>query len=520
MSQATLESYLSAPTLWQLVWRRAGATPDRAMLIEADGRTLSFAAFAREAERMAAGLLAQGVGPGTVVTWQLPTCIDALLLSTALARLGAVQNPVIHLYGRKEVTAILAQNGSAFFVVPAAPCAGRDYVEQATGVCATLPAPPRLIALDAGLALDDTSALPAPPAADGVARWVYYTSGTTAAPKGALHSDATLMAAGSVYGAALGVGPADVGTIVFPVAHVGGAMNLVMLLMSGMSAVLLPRFQMDEVLPAFRAHGVTLSSGSTAHYQAFLAAQREHPEAPLLPSLRILSGGGAAKPAELYHQARRELGCTIAHSYGMTEAPMICGGSVRHSDEQLAHSDGAPVTGMRVRIVGRDGGPAAAGESGEIRIKGDTVCLGYTDPELTRAAFDEDGYFRTGDLGVLRADGHIALTGRIKDVIIRKGENISAREIEEILCQHPKVGAVAVIGLPDQARGERVCAVVETRDPDDPLRFDEMVAFFEAAGTMRQKIPEQLELIASLPRNETFNKILKFKLRERYAAPA
>lgn len=518
MTQATMPAYLEAPTLWQLVRRRAIATPNATMLIDADGRTLSFAAYARQAERMAAGLLARGVLPGSVVTWQLPTGIDALLLSTALARLGAVQNPVIHLYGRKEVSAILAQNGSAFFIVPGEFSGQADAVEQASALCATLPAPPRLIVLDTGLALDDTSALPPPPTADGVARWVYYTSGTTAAPKGALHSDATLMAAGHVYGAALGVTANDVGTIVFPVAHVGGAMNLVMLLMSGMSALLLPRFHMDQVLAAFRRHGVTLSSGSTAHYQAFLAAQREQPDTPLLPALRILSGGGASKPAELYFEARREMRCMIAHSYGMTEAPMICGASVRHSDDQLAHSDGAPVPGMLIRIVGLDGQPVAPGDSGEIRIKGPTVCLGYTDQALTRDGFDEEGYFRTGDLGLLRPDGHIALTGRIKDVIIRKGENISAREIEEILYGHPKVAAVAVIGLPDRARGERVCAVVELHDPDQPLLFDEMVAFFEAAGAMRQKIPEQLEIMPALPRNETFNKVLKFKLRERYAS--
>jgi acyl-CoA synthetase (AMP-forming)/AMP-acid ligase II len=231
----------------------------------------------------------------------------------------------------------------------------------------------------------------------------------------------------------------------------------------------------------------------------------------------VLSGGGAPKPPELYFEAQRELRCTIAHSYGMTEAPMIAGASPRHTDEQLANSDGTPVAGMEIRIVRTDGMLADAGESGEIRIKGPTVCNGYTDPALTAEAFDADGFFRTGDIGMRRADGHIALTGRLKDVIIRKGENISAREIEDILYEHPKVSAVAVIGLPDRERGERVCAVIEVRDPAAPLAFDEMVAFFEAAGAMRQKIPEQLEVVDRLPRNETFNKVLKFKLRDMFA---
>jgi non-ribosomal peptide synthetase component E (peptide arylation enzyme) len=145
------------------------------------------------------------------------------------------------------------------------------------------------------------------------------------------------------------------------------------------------------------------------------------------------------------------------------------------------------------------------------------VCRGYTDPAMTAEAFDEDGYFRTGDVGHLRDDGHLVLTGRLKDIIIRKGENISAKEIEDLLYEHPKVGDVAVIGLADRARGERVCAVVQTAPGAEPLTFDEMVAHLSSAGLMAQKVPEQLELVDALPRNETLNKILKYKLREEYA---
>lgn len=508
---------LEAPTLWGLVQSRANITPDAPMLIEADGKVWNFAEFAREVERTAAGLLALGIGPRTEVTWQLPTRATTVFLSVALARLGALQNPIIHLFGRKEVSAILKQNRSTFYIVSAPEAGERDYIELAQTACASLASPPTVIAFDANIAKDEVSRLPAPPAADGVPRWIYYTSGTTAEPKGALHTDATLIAAGRAYADALGVGPEDVGTIAFPYAHVGGLMNIAMLLATGMSAVLLPTFSIDEAAAVFRRHGVTISSGSTAHYLAFLAAQRKQPDVPLIPTLKVLSGGGAPKPPELYFEAKRELRCTIAHSYGMTEAPMIAGASPRHTGEQLAYSDGTPVAGMEIRIVRTDGTLAGAGESGEIRVKGPTVCNGYTDPALTGEAFDADGFFRTGDLGMRRSDGHIALTGRLKDVIIRKGENISAREIEDILYEHPKVGAVAVIGLPDRERGERVCAVVEPCDPNAPLTFDEMVAFFEAADTMRQKIPEQLEIMERMPRNETFNKVLKFKLRELFA---
>jgi len=201
----------------------------------------------------------------------------------------------------------------------------------------------------------------------------------------------------------------------------------------------------------------------------------------------------------------------------MTECPMICEGSPHDTDEQLAHTVGKPVVGLQMRIVKDDGTVAAPDEDGEVRLKGPMVFAGYTDADATASAFDVDGWFRTGDLGHLRPDGHVVLTGRLKDVIIRKGENISAKEIEDVLYAHPKVGDVAVIGLPDEERGERVCAVVERADGEAELTFDEMVEALTAAQLMRQKIPEQLEVVDRLPRNETLHKVLKFKLRETYA---
>jgi acyl-CoA synthetase (AMP-forming)/AMP-acid ligase II len=241
----------------------------------------------------------------------------------------------------------------------------------------------------------------------------------------------------------------------------------------------------------------------------------------MIPTLRKMSGGGAAMPPEIYEEVKRELGVKICHGYGMTECPMICEGSPHDDDEQLANTVGKPVAGLELRIVKEDGSVGGPGEDGEVRVKGPMVFGGYTDPAATAEAFDDDGWFRTGDLGHVRPDGHVVLTGRLKDVIIRKGENISAAEVEHLLYAHPKVGDVAVIGLPDRERGERVCAVVERMpdaSPDDDLTFDEMVAALTDAQLMRQKIPEQLEVVDALPRNETLRKVLKYKLREEYAA--
>jgi acyl-CoA synthetase (AMP-forming)/AMP-acid ligase II len=355
-------------------------------------------------------------------------------------------------------------------------------------------------------------------AEDAPIRWIYYTSGSTADPKGVQHTDQTLIAGGWGLAQALAMNPDDVGSIAFPFAHIAGPDYLVTMLSLGFPAVLVEAFSAPDVLPLFRRHGATMVGGSTAFYVAYLAEQRKTPEEPILPTLRLMSGGGAAKPPEVHYEVRDEIGGRgVVHGYGMTEVPMISNGSPTDTDEQLANTDGKPVEGADVRIVTLDGRHAAADEEGEIRVRGPMVFHGYTDPALTAEAFDADGYFRTGDLGKLRADGHLTLTGRLKDVIVRKGENISAKEIEDLLYTHPKVVEVAVIGLPDPARGERVCAVVQLSEGVDRLELSEVVDFCRQAGLMTQKIPEQLEIRLNWPRAGT-GKIVKKTLRDEYSA--
>ncbi|HUD18591.1 MAG TPA: AMP-binding protein, partial [Acidimicrobiales bacterium] len=308
-----------------------------------------------------------------------------------------------------------------------------------------------------------------------------------------------------------------VGSIAFPFAHIAGPDYLVTMLAFGFPAILVEAFSAPDVLPLFRRHGATMVGGSTAFYVAYLAEQRKVPDQPILPTIRLMSGGGAAKPPEVHYEVRDEIGGRgVVHGYGMTEVPMISNGSPIDSDEQLAQTDGKPVEGADVRVVTLDGRVAGPDEEGEVRVRGPMVFHGYTDATLTAEAFDADGYFRTGDLGKLRADGHLALTGRLKDVIVRKGENISAKEIEDLLYTHPKVVEVAVIGLPDATRGERVCAVVQLADGADGLELVDIVDFCRQAGLMTQKIPEQLEVRDEWPRAGT-GKIVKKSLRDEYA---
>jgi len=515
------QAITGARTMWELVERRAEASPDHPMLIDAAGRTLTFGDFRDRAASVAAGFQARGVGPGDVVSWQLPTGIDAVLLSTALSRLGAVQNPIIHLYREREVGYALRDTGAQLFAVPGV-WRGTDYVALARRAMRGMEEPPELLVVDEGLPEGDPASLPHPPAApspgDAPVRWIYYTSGSTADPKGVLHTDQTLIAGGNGLATALDMSPDDVGSIAFPFAHIAGPDYLVTMLRVGFPAVLVETFSVPDVLPLFRRHHVTMVGGSTAFYVAYLSEQRARPDEPILPTLRLMSGGGAAKPPEIHFEVRDEIGGRgVVHGYGMTEVPMIANGSPHDTDEQLSATDGRPVEGAEVRIVRSDGSQASPGEEGEIRVRGPMVCRGYTDPALTADAFDDEGYFRTGDLGRLRPDGHLVVTGRLKDIIVRKGENISATEVEAVLYTHPGVAEVAVIGLPDADRGERVCAVVQIADGAEPITLSELVSFCRRAGLMNQKIPEQLEVRSEWPRAGT-GKIVKKALREEYAA--
>ncbi|MFD9439380.1 class I adenylate-forming enzyme family protein [Streptomyces sp. NPDC060006] len=499
MPTDTAHSLGASRTFWELVERRAALTPDRPVLLQ-DDRTLTFGELRSGAERTAAGLHDRGVRPGSVVAWQLPTRIETVVLAMALARLGAVQSPVIPFYRDREVAFAVRESGAAHFAVP-----GRWRGFDHTAMAERVGARGVFEAYDS-LPEGDPAVLPPPPASGTDVRWIYWTSGTTSDPKGVLHTDRSLIAGGSCLAHALHLRADDVGSIAFPFAHIGGPDYLVMLLLYGFPAVLFEKFALPESLEGFRKHGVTVAGGSTAFYSMFLAEQRKQPGTKLVPTLRLLAGGGAPKPPEIHHAVVREMGVRLTHGYGMTEVPMITMGSPDDSEENLATTEGRPPEGMEIRIV-----------EGEVRLRGEAVCRGYLDPAQTAEAFDDDGFLITGDLGRLTGSGHLVLTGRLKDVIIRKGENISAKEIEDLLHRHPAVGDVAVIGLPDAERGERVCAVVEQTAGVPAPTLEDLSSYLRAEGLSVHKLPEQLEVVEALPRNETLRKVLKYRLRERYS---
>jgi acyl-CoA synthetase (AMP-forming)/AMP-acid ligase II len=514
---------IEAGGLWDLVCKRAAQTPDSLFAVDEDDRRLSFAEYRDAALRAAAGLSELGVEADTPVSWMLPTWLESMVLVAALSRLGAVQNPILPIYRHREVGFITHQFETDLLIV-AGEWRGFDYEEMAREIASEQEGLEALV-VDRRLPEGDPALLGPPPepasAADAPIRWLFYTSGTTADPKGALHTDHTLMAFSRGMVDVLELTPDDRVALVFPFTHVGGIGWLYCGLLAGCGHIVVQQFDPKTSLEVLDRHGVTQATAGTAFHQVYLEAQRvrkKRKKARLFKGVRAFPGGGAPKPSQLHYDIKEAFGgAGIVSGYGLTECPTLAMNSVHDSDDKLAATEGrASPSEMRIKVVTLDGKLAGPGEEGEIRALGPQLCRGYLDDSLDAAAFDEEGYFRTGDLGHLDADGYVVITSRLKDVIIRKGENISAKEVEDHLYRHPKVADVAVIGLPDENQGERCCAVVVSADADDPLTFEEMSDFLRTRDLMVQKIPEQLEPVAELPRNPT-GKVLKHELRARYA---
>jgi acyl-CoA synthetase (AMP-forming)/AMP-acid ligase II len=506
----------AAQTIARLLADRAEVTPVARMVVDEKSNHRTFGHIAFESERVAAGLLACGVRPGDVVSWQLPNGIETVTLTLALARLGVVQNPLVMMLREREIGFICRQARSRWLLVPRA-FRGTDHLAMADSVARSVPGL-RVLLIDGPLPSGDPLTLPAPPEDGAVVRWIFYTSGTTSDPKGARHTDAGLLAASATFCDHLSIGPSDVATALLPLAHVGGILYILSSLRAGCSLVTSAVFDPLATPELLAAHGVTLLGNGLPFLKAYLAlARRAGSPAPLFPAARVALCGGSPRPAPLHDEVRRSLGVPVVSGYGMTECPYITWGRLNDSDHDRATSEGCAGPGGSVIVVRADGMLAADGEPGELRVKGPQLMAGYVDPALDAAAFDESGYFRTGDLGFVDARGYVTVTGRLKDVIIRKMENISAREVEELLITHDGVADVAVIGLPDAETGERACAVIVPASPAHPPTLAELCGHLRDLGLSTRKLPEQLELAGALPRN-AMGKVVKRELVARFLA--
>jgi acyl-CoA synthetase (AMP-forming)/AMP-acid ligase II len=508
--------------VWDLIARRATDSADGVMAVDERRRSLTFAQYRQRCERVAAGFQALGVTAETRVSWQLPTCLDALVLFGALARLQTVQIPIVPLYRDREMSFVLQQTESRFVVLPGV-WRGYDYAAMARRVAGRLTGPVTTVISDDGLPEADPASLasaPLPSTQQGQdpVRWIYYTSGSTSDPKGVLHSDGTLGSVAAILVERLRMREGDRIAMVFPFAHIGGSNLLLSALMVGCRCICVEYFDPLTTVDFLAEEGVTLAGAGTVFHSAYLAAQRRTPDRPIFPSVRAFPGGGAPKPAHLHHEVKAELGgAGIVSALGLTECQIVSMCDMDDPDDKLATTEGRPAPGARVKVVTPDERVCGPNEEGELRLIAPQMFHGYVDGSLNGDAFDSDGYFRTGDLGFFDDDGYVHVVGRLKDVINRKGENISAKEIEDELYHHPGIREVAVIGLPDPVSGERCCAVVVPSDPGQHFDIAEMQDFLDSRGLMRQKWPEQLEFVSDLPRAPA-GKVLKQELKKRFAA--
>lgn len=450
-SSATFARALDAAT---------SAHPDKPALVDGN-RRLTYRDLHALVERTAGALAAAGAGPGDVITSRLANGVEAVVVCFAACRLGAVHNPVVTSHGDHELRTITLDARSALLV---------DGPEHEI-----FHQPPRR---------------PVPPdaTAPDERRFLLYTSGSTARPKGVLHSDSTLLAECAAQAAFHRLGGAEVFIVPSSVAHVSGLNYGVLLpVVLGATAVLMARWDPGEFLALVEAERATFCGGAPA----FLQGAADHPDVARrdLSSLRVFPVGGADVPPDLVRRATRRLGIRTGRGYGSTEFPSITSTAGPDTPDELrATTDGRPIGTNQVRI--RDD---------EIEARGPELFCGYTDPTLDSEAFTADGWFRTGDLGMIDTAGYLTVTGRRKDIIIRLGEKISAREVEQLLGEHPEVREVAVVALPDARTGERACACVVPVDPSSPPPLAELARFLETRGVSRRKHPEQLVILDALP---------------------
>jgi cyclohexanecarboxylate-CoA ligase len=505
---------------------RARRTPERVFMIEGrrdGGRSWTYGELAAHADAMARALVRLGIGAGDVVAWQLPNWFEAAALAAAVDRTGAVSNPIIGIYREREVTFACRQARARALVVPGV-VRGVDHREIAGAARREAPDLEHVLTVRAapgeGMraleSLLETPTVPLRPRPGGPhdVSMLFYTSGTTADPKGVLHSASTLGAIVRFHAELHRPSPEDRSLLQFPLTHVGGIVMFVMLpIAHGSSVVFMEEFDPALAVDLVERYQVTSAGGPPAILQAMFAAPNFAPEK--VRTIRTSGSGAADVSPELMRETARRFGGALVHrSYGLTECPMFTSGGAGDPEEKRYGTDGRPVPGCIARLVDDAGHAVGPNVEGEVEAYGPQLCVGYVDPALN-AAFTADGFLRTGDVGVLDEDGYLRITGRRKDIIIRKGENLSAKGIEDELAAHPGVADVAVIGVPDPASGERVCACVVLRPGADALTLPEIRTFMAARGVMRQKIPERVEILPELPRNAT-GKVRKDALRARF----
>ncbi|MGV9797722.1 AMP-binding protein [Mycobacterium sp. NPDC003449] len=507
------EGWWTPETLGQVLADGLAASPDAEFHVHSAARPYAgtFRDVELTARRLAAGLRERGVGPGDVVALQLPNWMEAAAAFWASAFLGAVTVPIVHFYGRRELDHILATAQPKVFITTER--FGRMAFQP--DLCADVPIV-GLVAAESGhgcIAFDDLLAdqpMAGTVATDpGAPALIAFTSGTTRNPKGVVHSHQTL---GFETRQLLENYPPDRGRqlTATPVGHFIGMVGAFLIpVLEGAPVDLCDVWDPGKVLELMERDGLSIGGGPPY----FVTSLLDHPEFSDAHLARITTVGlgGSTVPAAVTRRLA-DLGIFVFRSYGSTEHPSITGSAPSAPEAKRLYTDGCPRPGVEIRL----------GPGGEIFSRGPDLCLGYTDDALTAKAFDDEGWYRTGDVGALDEDGYLTITDRTADLIIRGGENISALEVEEVLLAMPEVVEAAVVAAADARLGERVAAVLRIRSGRAMPSLEQVREHFRRSGMAWQKWPEELHEIPDghdFPRTAS-GKVQKFRIRADIAALA
>jgi cyclohexanecarboxylate-CoA ligase len=535
-------------TLNGLLAQHAQESPLELAVVETrEGRdaTLTWRELLDQVDRTAMLLLDLGVRRGECVAFQLPNCIEFVVIALATLRVGAICCPLMPIFREREMAFCLRRSQARVLFVPDE-ARGRRHADEIASLMAEGSAfnrdlPLRLehvIVSASGRKLHplpppdeygnlhwlrfqeaireievDANALAARRSAPNALAQLLFTSGTSGEPKGVLHRNDVLMRAAAMEVEHLGLGAEDRIFIPSPLAHQTGFLyGMWLAIVMGAPQILQPVWNASRALRALNDWDGTFVQAATPFLADLVKAVEEGERPPA--ALRIFVATGAAVPRALAERATRLLATAVCGGWGTTESGL---GSLSAPTDEAAKvwgTDGRALRGIRLRITSSDGRVLPAGEEGHFEVRSPTMFEGYADhPEWTRAAYTPDGWFRTGDLGVIDESGYIRITGRVRDVINRGGEKIPVAEMEQLLAEHPAIAEVAIVAMPDERLGERACAFIVLRGGAS-FDFEGMQHYLDACQVSKHYWPERLEIIGEMPRTPS-GKIQKYVLRER-----
>lgn len=515
------EGYYQRQTLGEALTEGAQSYPDSKLIFvsESEERPITLGEMYARGQRLAGAFYNLGLREGDVIAIQVPNWLEGALVYQAAISLGLIVLPVIHIYGAKELNYILRESRAKALLMPDR-WRHIDYVER-FGELDHMPdleyviflgdkAPDQALSWSKFVEMESDKYPKPQRDPDDVALMV-FTSGTTANPKGVLHTANSLLGElrastrlGYFEKNGIGISP-------WPSGHIAGVLQIIRPFVLGTSSVIMDTWIADLGARLIEKYKVTTTSGTPFFLNSLLEAADAGGYD--ISSMTGYMVGAANVPPSLVEECEKR-GMPVYRCYGSSEHPTITSGDPDEPLEDRAFTDGKVLAGSEVRLIDDDGNDVPIGEDGEIVSIGPEQFVGYLDTTLNETSFMPGGWFKTGDIGRFNERGFMTITDRKKDIIIRGGENISSKEVEDLLAQHDDVFEVAVTAKPDERLGEVVCAFIMPAG-DKKISMDEVQAFFQEKGIAKQKTPEHLVFVDDLPRTAA-GKVKKHELRAQF----